>query len=73
MYLWQQKGTNPANGFARTLNGATIEKVVMNYVQINGGSYTVATCRNCNEQSSHSSNLVGKYTGECLTYRNLQI
>lgn len=36
------EGTNPANGFARTLNGATIEKVVMNYVQINGGSYTAA-------------------------------
>ena len=34
------EGTNPANGFARTLNGATIEKVVMDYVQINGGSYT---------------------------------
>ena len=36
------EGTNPANGFARTLNGATIEKVVMDYVQINGGSYTAA-------------------------------
>lgn len=31
-----------ANGFARTLNGAVIEKIVMDYVQVNGGGYTAA-------------------------------
>ena len=31
-----------ANGFARTLNGATIEKIVMNYIELDGGSNTAA-------------------------------
>ena len=36
------EGTNPSNGFARTLNGATIEKIVMNYIELDGGNNTAA-------------------------------
>lgn len=37
-----QMDKTEANGFARTLNGATIEKIVMNYIELDGGSNTAA-------------------------------
>lgn len=40
-----------ANGFARTLNGATIEKIVMNYVKLDGGSNTAALAGSASKAS----------------------
>ena len=37
-----QMDKTEANGFARTLNGATIEKIVMNYIELDGGNNTAA-------------------------------
>lgn len=40
-----------ANGFARTLNGATIEKIVMNYIELDGGSNTAALAGSASKAS----------------------
>lgn len=40
-----------ANGFARTLNGAKIEKIVMNYIELDGGSNTVALAGSASKAS----------------------
>ena len=40
-----------ANGFSRTLNGATIEKIVMNYVELDGGSNTAALAGSASKAS----------------------
>lgn len=40
-----------ANGFARTLNGAKIEKIVMNYIELDGGSNTAALAGSASKAS----------------------
>lgn len=46
-----QMDKTEANGFARTLNGATIEKIVMNYIELDGGSNTAALAGSASKAS----------------------
>ena len=46
-----QMDKTEANGFARTLNRATIEKIVMNYIELDGGSNTAALAGSASKAS----------------------
>lgn len=46
-----QMDKTEANGFARTLNGAKIEKIVMNYIELDGGSNTAALAGSASKAS----------------------